>query len=160
MNVQLALPRGTRAVAITSELYETRAAIDVDGLLARLEGETIAQLERLFAQGLSAKEVAAEMEAFLGTLSDKPIGEMARRSTAKAFNLGRNLEIQRKADQVAFVIRTEILDGNTCGPCSSLDGAKFEVNSDAYFENLPPAQCDGGDRCRGFYLVIGEPGEA
>lgn len=154
--ISLAAAAGPDAFRVTSELYQTRATIDVDSLFARLEGEIVAFLERAYGRGLTDDQVAAELDAFLGQLSDKPINELARQSTGKAFNLGRNVELQRQEERVAFVIRTEILDGNTCDPCAALDGTRYDVGSAEYFDNMPPAKCAGADRCRGFYVPVSE----
>jgi hypothetical protein len=148
----------TPRVTFSSTIYETRAAIDVGSLVGRLESEIIGEYDRLFRQGLPPGEAALEMQKFLDSLSDRPIGDLARGSTTVAFNTGRATETTAMSDQIAYVVRTEILDGNTCDMCQSLDysvsGVEYEVDSDLYYEDMPPAKCDGRDRCRGFYLVV------
>jgi hypothetical protein len=51
-------------------------------------------------------------------------------------------------------LRSEILDSNTCEACANLDSAVFEVGTPDFHTYMPPAQCLGGDRCRGFYVAI------
>lgn len=154
-------PIGKGAVEVTSDIFSTRATIDAGVMVDRLSSEIATRLDLLMREGLPLDEIADEMEAFLSKLSDKPIGDIARRATSTAFNYGRNLEIQRQATQIAFVIRTEIIDPNTCPTCESLDGNKYDPNSELYWEFMPPNKCEGGDRCRGFYLAVGDlPEEA
>lgn len=131
------LPRGGRAMEITSDLIETRATIDAGTLVRRLEDAVLAEAEGLFRAGLGPAEVADALEGFLAGLSDKALAGAARNSVGLSYNLGRNLEIQRDADQVAFAIRTELIDSPTiCDPCKAQDGRKYEAGSDAYFENM------------------------
>ena len=142
------------AVTFSSEINNTRATIDAGALLSRLEDEAIAFLESAYRRGLTGEQIAAELEVFLSELSDKPVGQLARKSTTVAFNMGRDDEIKSRAEEIAFVVRTEILDSATCGPCAGLDGTSYQVGTDAYEENMPPNKCDGGDRCRGFYVPV------
>jgi len=73
-----------------------------------------------------------------------------------AYNQGRAAEIKtaKEEGKARFVLRSEILDENTCSECMKWDGAIFEVGTPAFDEYMPPAQCLGGDRCRGFYVAI------
>jgi hypothetical protein len=83
---------------------------------------------------------------------------MARASTSQVFNSGRNVSILELAPQLQpDAIRVEVLDTNTCEPCRALDGQRFPIGSAEYLENQPPRQCDGGVRCRGFYVVEAMP---
>ena len=106
--------------------------------------------------GLTGKELADFVDARLKGLSAAPVIEAGRKSTSEAFNLGRNIEAQEQAESIKEVIRTEILDFNTCPPCRALDHsnskAVYVLNSPEYFENMPPNKCNGRERCRGFYL--------
>ena len=55
-------------------------------------------------------------------------------------------------------MRSEVLDEATCATCADLDGMVFEVGTSDFDRYMPPAMCEGGDRCRGFYVVIAEGG--
>jgi hypothetical protein len=146
-------PIGKDAFPVTEEAFRVRADIDLTDFYERFRKETLQQYTDLSQQGYRGEELADRIIAALNELSDRPIEESARGATTEAFNLGRNLEIQKAPALVGEVVRTEILDGNTCEPCRLLDGAVYQVNSPEYFQDMPPNHCDGRDFCRGFYLV-------
>lgn len=146
-------PIGKDAFPVTEEAFRVRADIDLTDFYERLRTETLQQFTDLSQQGYRGEELADRVIAALNNLSDRPIEEAGRGAATEAFNLGRNLEIQKSPDAVSEVVRTEILDGNTCEPCRLLDGSVYEVNSAAYFQDMPPNHCQGRDLCRGFYLV-------
>lgn len=145
-------PQGTDAPRVTDEAIAVQAEIDLSDLYARLLSEGATALKDLQQQGLEGKGLAEAWAARMYALSDQPVDDAGRSSTSEAFNLGRNLAAQAAADQVGDVVRTEILDQNTCPPCASLDGKVVEFNSDDYFRYMPPNYCDGREMCRGFYL--------
>ena len=47
-----------------------------------------------------------------------------------------------------------LLDNPTDGEYYLLDNEVFEVGTRDYYQNMPPAECEGGDNCRGFYIPI------
>ena len=96
------------------------------------------------------------MRAFMDGLSERPLTDLSRTSSGVSYNQGRNVEIKDAADSgdVQFVVRSEVLDTHTCRSCSFLDGEVFEVGTPDYERYMPPAECEGGDRCRGFYVAI------
>ena len=148
-------PQGSQAGQVTSDAFLVQASIDVDEMLARLVNETRRSLNDNAQKGLTGEALAQAVTADLENLSDTPIEQAGRGAASESFNLGRNLGIQQRLDQIDVVVRTEVLDENTCDPCRSLDGQVFQVNTPAYFENMPPNQCEGRDLCRGFYLARG-----
>ena len=103
-------------------------------------------------QGLDGEALAERLVLALDNLSDTPLEQMGRASTSEAFNLGRNLAAQEALPQIREVVRTEVLDENTCDPCWMLDGTVVEMNTEEYFRFMPPNQCQGREQCRGFYL--------
>lgn len=130
--------------------------IDVSELIGRLEREALRLITDLSQQGLEGDALADAVSDGLKALSDAPISRAARGATSEAFNLGRNLAAQQSADRIDRVVRTEILDENTCDPCLALDGKVVAMNSDEYFELMPPNKCDGRELCRGFYEYMAE----
>lgn len=51
---------------------------------------------------------------------------------------------------------SELLDAATCDPCADVDGTEYESIDDA-LEDYPTGgyrDCEGGDRCRGFVIVV------
>lgn len=153
----MAPPQGPQAFEVTSEAFAVRAEIDLGSTYTRLLNETRRLLADLSQQGLEGAALADAVDAGLAGLSDVPIDQAARGATTEAFNLGRNLAAQRNEAAIARVVRTEILDINTCPNClpqarGGLDGFTTTVNGPGYFENMPPNHCDGRELCRGFYL--------
>ena len=52
--------------------------------------------------------------------------------------------------------RTSMLDNRVCRVCKELDfengGPTHVAGSDAYYRDMPPERCEGGDRCRCAYI--------
>jgi hypothetical protein len=94
----------------------------------------------------------------MGKLSDKPMENLARTSSTVAYNQGRQGSLlgAMEAETAQFVVRSEVLDQNTCVECAAIDGAIFEIGTSDFQEFMPPAKCLGGDRCRGFYIPLTE----
>jgi hypothetical protein len=153
---QLALvtkpPVGTDAFPVTNEAFQVTVEMDLDAFYTRMLNETRTALSEFQKQGLEGEELANAVESRLQNLSDKPIERMGEEATSEAFNLGRNIEAQSQLPKLKEAVRTEILDVATCLPCRLLDGTRVELNSEEYFELMPPNQCLGRHRCRGFYL--------
>jgi hypothetical protein len=119
-------------------------------------GEFLGRWVQLDRQGISDAEMEAELQAFMDGLSTKFEDDLARKASSVAYNQGRAAEVL-SSNQVDFVIRSEVLDANTCQTCAGLDGAIVEVASDDFQALMPPALCEGGDRCRGFYIPVRNP---
>ena len=91
----------------------------------------------------------------------KLINEQSRHQTSRAFSAGRaealasGREALRESGadvDVTFAIRTSVLEpGVTCSTCFDLHGAEVRVDSEQYWELMPPALCEGGANCRCFY---------
>lgn len=147
-------PIGKKAPKVTQEALNVGVDIDISELGGRLEQEAMRLISDLSQQGLSGEELAQRVAAGLMDLSDKPIQDASRGASSESFNLGRNLGAQDSASTITQVVRTEVLDQNTCDPCANADGTVVEMNSDEYFRMMPPNLCDGRDLCRGFYMYL------
>ena len=145
-----------RHIEAFAEEVNILATLDVGTMWDRMLGEFLGEWGRLERQGLSEEEMEREMRAFMDGLSDKPVTDLARKSSSVAYNQGRAAEILTAGveGRTEFVVRSEILDTATCEVCARLDGSVFEVDSPDFHEFLPPAKCLGGDRCRGFYVAV------
>jgi hypothetical protein len=148
-------PIGQKAIQVTGEAITVGVEIDISELAGRLEREAMRLINDLSQQGFSGEELANRVSAGLINLSDAPITAAARGASSESFNLGRNLAAQSSSGQITNVVRTEILDENTCPPCQALDGVTVTLNSEEYFRLMPPNLCDGRELCRGFYLYVG-----
>ena len=145
-----------RSVVSYGEQVEVLATMDVGKMWDRYLGEFLAEWERLNRLGISEVEMERAMESFLGELSGKPLDDLARQSSSVAYNAGRSNEILKQFNdgEAEFVVRSEILDNNTCSMCADLDGSVVDIGTPEYDYFMPPAHCQGGDRCRGFYVMI------
>ncbi len=135
---------------------EVLGSLNVGVMWDRLRGEFLAEYIRLERMGLTAAELDAAMEGFLGQLSEKPIAELARKSSGVIYNQGRSAEILSQPD-VEFVVYSSVLESTTCEPCRFLDSEVFEVDTPDFYNNQPGAQCLGGTNCRCIYIAVTGP---
>lgn len=165
-------PTGKDARHVTAEALEAKVGIDFSDFYVRLGNRAAELLADGQQRGLVGDALADFVIDGVNALSDEPIERAGRAATSEAFNLGRNLEAQRRIDEIEVAVRSEILDDRTCGPCNVLDGAVVKVNgpvvsisapgaallrangvdpdSDlAYVALMPPNFCRGEDYCRG-----------
>jgi hypothetical protein len=145
-------PQGPTAVNVTDEALRLRVSIDLSEFGNRVQNEAVRLYADYAQRGLTGEALADAVTADLESIFDVSIDRAGREATHEAFNLGRNLEAQARRTQIGDVVRTEILDENTCDPCRGLDGNVYTLNSPSYFDDMPPNHCEGGEQCRGFYL--------
>lgn len=164
-------PKGTDARGVTNEALRVKVDIDLSDHYTRLQNRTAELLTDAQQRGLVGDELADYVVSGLADLSEKPIEAAGRAATSEAYNLGRNLEVQSRLDEVPQALRSALLDENTCVNCKALDGTVVEVNGpvvsispegralledngvdpegpDAYFALMPPNFCNGEDLCR------------
>lgn len=73
----------------------------------------------------------------------------------EAFGLGRGVELEIVKPR--NIVRSEVLDENTCEPCQDVDGLEFDGVNDpdfARFRNGPFVSCLGGSQCRGINIPL------
>jgi hypothetical protein len=150
----MAPPIGPDANRITQDAHRVAVEIDISEIAGRLEREALRLVNDYSQQGLAGDELTQAVQDGLRALSPTPVDRAASGARGEAFNLGRNLGIQQNPDAVAQVIRTEVLDQNTCAYCLKIDGRVVAVNSDEYFQLMPPNGCAGREQCRGFYIPV------
>lgn len=155
------MPDLKRHVKAYGEHVEVLATMDLGKMWDRFLGEFLDHWVELDRQGLSEADMERAMQAFMDDLSAKPIEDMARTSSTVAYNQGRAVSILEAADkaEVQYVVRSEILDSNTCEMCEQLDNFIAEIGQPEFDQYMPPAYCLGGARCRGFYVPIANRGE-
>jgi HK97 family phage portal protein len=111
---------------------------------------------RLATPGVSAREVAEQVESFIDDLTDRTLRDQLGGQLTAAQNQGRiaTLEAAPAADYYA----TEELDSNTCPPCRGIDGRRFATLEEARTEyaNGGYRRCDGRERCRGTVVAVWE----
>ena len=76
---------------------------------------------------------------------------------AQATSTGRTTAMRAvPADTEVTYLATELLDRNTCGPCTSIDGSEYD-SIDESLQDYPTGQyssCEGRRRCRGFVAAV------
>lgn len=171
-------PKGKDARGVTAEAIDAKVGIDLNDFYARLINRAAELLADGQQRGLLGDALADFVIEGVRALSDKPTEAAGRAATSEAYNLGRNLEAQRRTSEIEVAVRSAILDERTCKNCEDLDGAVVRVNgpvvsikpegaalmrangidpdSDlAYFALMPPNFCLGEDFCRDELLYRG-----
>lgn len=100
-------------------------------------------------------EVADHAREHLDELSDRYLLDYLGGALSTANGIGRRAAFE--ATDGAQLYASEVMDKNTCSPCSQIDGARFETPEAAY--NAYPGgyvDCAGGPRCRGFLVAVYE----
>lgn len=86
--------------------------------------------------------------------------DLGRQLTLQANRAGRDRAATTYP--VATIFASEIMDGNTCGPCARIDGREFDTFEEAraQYPFGGYQRCEGGLRCRGTLVyVLDEDGE-
>jgi hypothetical protein len=100
--------------------------------------------------------------SFLGQLlkagedmSAKPLETQARSAVNSATGMGRQ-SAAATLPQPKEIYASELLDQNTCAPCSMIDGHSYDSLEDglADYPNGQYADCEGGPNCRGTLVMV------
>lgn len=88
--------------------------------------------------------------------------DVARQASSSAQGIGRT-RAARLAPRPRQAYASELLDGNTCGPCGDVDGRLYDTLEHA-LEDYPGAGgfvfCAGGARCRGTLVYVWDTEQA
>lgn len=144
------------AVSFANQQGEVNVNLDITALVQRLQAQVVAEYNRLLSQQLDADEIASGLKLFFKSVSEKQSKDMARQSTAVAFNMGRNIAIQEMRTVLQpYAVRIEMVnDPNCCRECKRLHEKRVLIGSKAYQKYAPPSYCLGKRRCRGFWAVF------
>lgn len=145
-------PQGPDAPKVASEAFRNQVDIDVSAVANRMRNEAARSIADHMQRGLAGDALAEAVLADLDPLFDAQVERSGRAAVHEAFAHGRNLEAQVQADTIGEVVRSAILDPNTCPPCINRDGNVYELNTPAYFDDMPPNHCEGGEQCRCIYI--------
>ncbi len=115
---------------------------------------------RLFAPGASGDEVAAQVDAHLGSLSETFLRDQLGGALSRAQMSGRMNTVLAAPEAALYA--DEQLDRNTCGPCRKVHGKWLGNSSDMVmvmrsYPNGQYVHCEGGIRCRGQVVPIWRP---
>ena len=143
---------------ILRSILETTVSLDIDRLWAQMLGVALDAWLAGRRAGISedTEAMLEQIERELDRLSDRLLEDLARKSSAISYNEGRAAAILTANDvgAVDFVIRSELLDGETCEPCARLDSTVIAVDSDEFFDLMPPSHCEGRGNCRGIFIPV------
>jgi len=144
---------------LTTELAleaKVSTQIAVEEIWTRLLDESIAVYDRAIRAGASEAQALTEVETALHGLSATKLDLVGRQVASVAYNQGRDMAAKEAAvdGAAAWVLRSEVLDARTCQACAGLDGTMVKIGTSEYEQLMPPARCEGGDNCRGFYVIL------
>jgi len=144
--------------AAYGEEVQVLVGLDIGTLWDRMKGEFLNEFARVESAKLPVDEMERQMMGFIDGLSPKFEEDLARKTSGVAYNSGRDAAIRtaRAKGEAMYVVRSEVLDAATCTSCAGLDGSVMEIGTAEYERMRPPYGCEGGNRCRGFYVAIGE----
>jgi HK97 family phage portal protein len=136
--------------------------VPVAEVVARLLGDGLAQSAgrealRVYAPGVPAEQVTADVRKHLDGLSPAHLREQLGAALTRAQNIGR-LETVRDVPQTIYTA-TEVLDKFTCVNCRKIHGTVFDTWLDAWqaYAGGPYHLCLGRWRCRGTVTATWNP---
>lgn len=133
----------------TAAITAAQLALSAGGEATRLAG----------GDGADGRIVAAQVAAFLEELSTAYLTGRLAGALSAAQNEARIATFL--SGPSADLYASEMLDGNTCQPCSKINGtflgntadAGIDAEIDAVYPGGGYVNCDGGDRCRGTVIA-------
>ena len=144
------MPDLSAAKAVAAE-----RAVATDTVLARSLSEAGARkaLASTGGAGLDESDVAAATGSYLRGLTDSFLRDQLGGLLTAAQNSGRK-EVMA-VDPPSKIYSSELLDGNTCGPCTDVDGTEYGSIDDAEIDYPTGGylECEGGPRCRGTLIA-------
>jgi hypothetical protein len=165
----LAEDAGTQAVAeaaaqgveldpFDSELVADEIAVRASAqatVMARSISQSASQKAITVAgSGLAMEEVAGRVREHLEGLSDSYLQDQLGGVLMQAQNSARRAVFDGAGDGTIY--SSELLDGNTCLNCKSVDGKEYDSTTSA-IEDYPSggySSCLGGMRCRGTLVFV------
>lgn len=126
-----------------------------DSVLSRALGQAASRRAiQLTGGGLTPADVAKSVADYLGGFSTKYLEDNLGGALNAALNDGRKV-VMREGDPTR-IYASELLDSNTCGPCTDIDGTEYQTvdDADADYPTGGFMDCEGGDRCRGTIVAV------
>lgn len=133
-------------------------AAAVDEVNARMLGQMAAtRALRLSGEASTKAEVADGTASYLLDLKHAMVRDRLGGALQAAYTTGR-IAVYKEAPAGDYYA-SELLDNNTCSPCTDVDGTHYGSLTDAERDYVGGyINCEGGDRCRG--TVVATYGEA
>jgi len=143
------------------------ATIEIEGekvvnpLVSILASTLTGKLLKEFTKELTRQKISSEidlpgLELLLTGLSDGDFSNAASEYIVTVYGAGREYEAMQHAEQIEYILRSEILDNRICKACKPID-LKEVYPDDSLWNSIssgPYTQCEGGAKCRGINLYV------
>jgi hypothetical protein len=99
------------------------------------------------------RRVMAELDALSPAVTRRNLEAVVN----VAFGVGRQASAEEliARGEIAFGVRSEVMDANTCGPCRAGDGTTLDLNTLRAGIVAPPfPDCEGRELCRGLIIYV------
>lgn len=148
--------RTLRPTTADRQALETLARQVAEAPLTRILDVATREARAGLTRATHPDAVISAVSSAVDAISTAGVEDLARQATTTAVNQGRLAAAQKTPDPQE-VYASELLDKNTCVPCSQLDGRLYE-SLDAALVDYPSggsyAGCLGGPRCRGTLVFV------
>jgi hypothetical protein len=133
---------------------EGRALDEVEAAADKLKAMAAAIVIDVKKTGAAGDELRSIVTQRVGErIADKTWGDLAAAAITQGWGAGRNAETQAWADQIDYMYRSGILDGNICEVCGPKDGVRHAIGDPLYM--TPDPNCKGGpERCRCINIAV------
>lgn len=160
---QLALDDARRNGLAVGAVAPARAAIAVDVQASRIAAEALESALRAVRgaaystarTGRGTTEFLADVAAAADKTSTRGLLDIANQGALNVFGAGRQDGLGAISSPARWYA-SELLDRNTCAPCSWVDGKEYSSLSELRrdYPDSGYVSCLGGERCRGTPVVI------
>lgn len=159
--VKEAASQGVRVAAATEAAPVTRQAVQTmaTNIADNTVGKVLDTARTVYAAPTATIEAPtpATVETALTEISTKGPVDAARQASNAVIGEARMATIENNDRKPAWLWSSELLDGNTCSPCSRIDGTEYATIEEAR-RHYPPmsgyVDCAGGSRCRGTCVFV------
>lgn len=138
--------------------YEDRALGEAgqlaDRVAQQVKDTTVGTARVAAAPGSDGRGVSGRVLDALDKLSTAQVDQAAAGATSRAQLAGRASAIDQAPTRAVYA--SELLDSNTCGPCTAVDGTEYPSVEEAQ-RDYPMGGflgCEGMERCRGTLVAI------
>jgi HK97 family phage portal protein len=100
---------------------------------------------------LLGQDVRSTVQRSLDEGSTAYVTRAASEATNRALADGRDAEIERRSDEIEYLVYSAVLDNATCRPCGESDGLGGQLGS---IPDVPNPDCDGGANCRCLHIPV------
>lgn len=141
--------------------FEARAAAITSLMNDAISQSAARTAVRMTSQYTETSVVVDQVRERLEALSDSYARDNLGSALSSAQNEARAATFGNTEEPV-FFYSSELLDSNTCTPCSQIDGKKYGSLEEA-LQDYPEGgynECVGGTRCRGMLVAVYEEAES